>query len=125
MGIVDKIVEGFVDGLLPGIVCPIIRQSAGEGCVNLESAIQKNESLLHAYKDKADETGLWDYDTVKDYARKFPNAKKMINEEKVISWLRKSGDDDIVNTITQTPGGMLWLKQQIDDFKNDLFGVDE
>ena len=122
LDIVDKIIESFVDGLLPGFVCPILRDCAGDDCVNLKSAILMNESLLQAYQEGADDVGLWDYDTVKGYAQRFPRCKKMIDEEKVIQWLRKEGHEDIVYTVMSTPGGMVWLKKQIDDFKDNLFG---
>lgn len=122
LGVVDKLIETFVDSFLPGFVCPIIKDAAGEDCANLKTAILMRESLLQAYQEGADDVGLWDYGMVQGMAKKFPRARKLITEDKVIEWLEKEGHTDIVATVMMTPGGMVWLRKQIEDFKNDLFG---
>jgi len=122
MSFLDAIIEGFVNAVLPGVVCPIIRKCAGPHCEDLKLAIMMNDSLLDAYKKGAESAGLWSYDRVKSTARSYPNAKEMVSTEKVVHWLKDQGDHDIVTVLMNTPGGMRWLSRQVEDFKNDLFG---
>ena len=121
MSFLDAVIKGFVNGALPGIICPIIQQAAGPNCKSLKLAIFMNDSLLKAYKENAQTVGLWDYDTVRSTAKRFPQAREMVTSSEVLVWLKKRGHEDIVQTLEQTPGGLIWLNRQIEDFKHDLF----
>lgn len=122
MSVLDAIIKGFVNGALPGVICPIIQEAAGPNCKNLKIAIYMNDSLLKAYRDNARSVGLWDYEIVQRTAKRFPQARDMVTSSEVLVWLKKRGHEDIVQTLEQTPGGLIWLNRQIEDFKTDLFG---
>ena len=121
MSFFDALVESFANVTLPRIICPIISRSAGPNCKNLTLAIYLNDSLLDAYKKGATSVGLWDYDTVRRTAKRFPQVRAMVDRDKVLKWLEKEGHQDIIRALEETPGGLLWLERQIESFKHDLF----
>lgn len=122
MSFVDGIIEWVIEMVVPGYVCPLLRDCAGQDCMPLKQAILMNDSLVTAYAQNAESVGLVNYDTVKRLASRYPAAKKFVTTERVLGWLKDEGHEDIIAAINETPGGMLWLNRQVEGFKKDLFG---
>ncbi|MCK9601517.1 MAG: hypothetical protein M0R06_20920 [Sphaerochaeta sp.] len=118
----DSVVEAVAKAVLPSIICPILRDTAGPGCRSLKRAIYLNEDLLEAYK-QADEGKSWGYANAKKVARQYPNVADMITPDIIIQWLKEEDMMEIVHVIEGTTGGKYWLEQQVLRFKSDLFGV--
>lgn len=118
----DSVVEAVARAVLPSIVCPILRDTAGPSCRNLKRAIYLNEDLLEAYK-KADEGKSWGYTNAKKVARQYPNVADMITPDIILQWLREEDMNEISQVIEGTAGGKYWLERQVMRFKSDLFGV--
>ena len=118
----DSVVEAVARAVLPSIVCPILRDTAGPSCRNLKRAIYLNEDLLEAYK-KADEGKSCGYTNAKKVARQYPQVADMVTPDIIIQWLKDEDMVEIAQVIEGTVGGRYWLEQQVLRFKSDLFGV--
>jgi len=118
----DSVVGAVAKAILPSIVCPILRDTAGPGCRNLKRAIYLNEDLLEAYR-KADDGGSIGYSNARKIARQYPYVADMITPDIIVQWLKEEDMVEIVQVIEGTTGGRYWLEQQVLRFKSDLFGV--
>ncbi|MCK9600461.1 MAG: hypothetical protein M0R06_15555 [Sphaerochaeta sp.] len=118
----DSVVEAVARAVLPSIVCPILRDTAGPGCRNLKKAIYFNEDLLEAYR-KADDGSSLGYSNAKKVARQYPYVADMVTSDIILQWLKEEDMLEIAQVIEGTAGGRYWLEQQVLRFKSDLFGV--
>lgn len=116
----DSVIEAIAKAVLPSIICPMLRDTAGSECRNLKRAILLNEDLLSAYIH-ADDGSPTGYSNAKRIARQYPFIADIINADSIIQWLKDENMLEIVSTIENTAGGRYWLEEQVERFKSDLF----